>query len=172
MHLQSRRKGYSEKANSPFGAGAEGVGHEVSVVGTQQENLCHLGVRQMQSAKHGHIGPPVFGMIGIQDCDLHTRGGDGVDIKFMSALQKATRNSGRRRRAPTKSWHCIWLESAIRTLMGWAAVAHVGSMDPRGFFTFRTIERRVYGISCMGFCDISTFECAGNVENVAGTSTP
>lgn len=52
--------------------------------------------------------------------------------------------------------------------MGWAAVAHVGSMDPRGFLTFRTIERRVYGISCMGFCDISTFECAGNVENVAG----
>ena len=89
-----------------------------------------------------------------------------MSIKFMSALQKATRNSGRRRRAPTKSWHCIWLESAIRTLMGWVAVAHMGSMDPRGFFTFRTIERRVYGISCMGFCDISTFECAGNVENV------
>src|SRR5947208_5653507 len=83
----------------------------------------------------------------------------------MSALQKATRNSGRRRRAPTKSWHCIWLESAIRTLMGWA-VAHMGSMDPRGFFTFRTIERRVYGISCMGLCDISTFECRGHVENV------
>ena len=53
--------------------------------------------------------------------------------------------------------------------MGWAALAHVlGSMDPRGFLTFRTIERRVYGISCMGFCDISTFECAGNVENVGG----
>jgi len=50
--------------------------------------------------------------------------------------------------------------------MGWAAVAHVGSIDPRGFFTFRTIDRRVYGIFCMGFCDISTFECAGNVENV------
>ena len=52
--------------------------------------------------------------------------------------------------------------------MGWAAVAHVGSIDPRGFFTFRTIDRRVYGIFCMGFCDISTFECAGNVENVGG----
>src|SRR5437667_9865332 len=67
------------ESEQPFGPGAEGVGHEVSVVGTQQENLCHLGVRQMQSAKHGHIGPPVFGMIGIQDCDLHTRGGDGVE---------------------------------------------------------------------------------------------
>ena len=49
--------------------------------------------------------------------------------------------------------------------MGWA-VAHMGSIDPRGLFTFRAIERRVYGISCMGFCDISTFKCAGNVENL------
>src|SRR6184192_4366863 len=67
------------KSEQPFGAGAEGVGHEVSVVGSQQENLCHLGVRQMQSAKHSHIGPAVLGMIGVQDCDLHTRGGDCVE---------------------------------------------------------------------------------------------
>ena len=64
------------KANSPL---APERGHEVSVVGTQQENLCPLGMRQMQSAKHSHIGPTVFGMIGIQDCDLHTRGGDCVE---------------------------------------------------------------------------------------------
>src|SRR5438552_15527948 len=67
------------KSEQPFGPGAEGVGHEVSVVGTQQENLCHLGVRQMQSAKHGHVRPAVLGMIGVQDCDLHTRGGDCVE---------------------------------------------------------------------------------------------
>src|SRR5438128_5055135 len=78
MHLQSRRKGFGE-SEQPFGPGAEGVGHEVSVVGTQQENLCHLGVRQMQSAKHGHVRPAVLGMIGVQDCDLHTRGGDCVE---------------------------------------------------------------------------------------------
>src|SRR6184192_923613 len=52
------------KSEQPFGAGAEGVGHEVSVVGTQQENLCHLGVRQMQSAKHGHVRPAVLWMYG------------------------------------------------------------------------------------------------------------
>src|SRR5438105_9247820 len=67
------------ESEQPFGPGAEGVGHEVSVVGTQQENLCHLGVRQMQSAKHGHVRPAVLGMIGVQDCDLHTRGGDCVE---------------------------------------------------------------------------------------------
>src|SRR6266481_5922627 len=63
----------------------------------------------------------------------------------MSALQKATRNSGRRRRAPTKSWHCIWLESAIRTLMGWVAVAHVGSRILVAFLLFEPLSAESTG---------------------------
>src|SRR5579864_8163928 len=38
-------------------------------------------------------------------------------MTFISTPQDCTRNSGRRRSAPTNNWHCIWLESATRTPM-------------------------------------------------------
>src|SRR5207245_2747264 len=44
--LTEQAEGILGKSEQAFGAGAKSIGHEVSVVGTQQENLCYLWVRQ------------------------------------------------------------------------------------------------------------------------------
>src|SRR5882724_6459150 len=46
-------------------AGAEGVDHDVAVVSGEQDNFGHLGMSQVQAARHRHVRPAVLGAVGI-----------------------------------------------------------------------------------------------------------
>src|SRR5204863_5659576 len=105
------------EAEQSLSAGAESVQRHVAVTGINEHDLGYFRVSQMKAPTNVISCDTFLGKSMLMTAICAGKVAAVCRMASISAAQHITSNSGRCRRAPTRSWHSIWLESATRTRM-------------------------------------------------------